>query len=183
MAEKKIKYFGLSNWSINNQMTVFVLIAIVTFGGLLSYLNLPRESFPEVIENKVYVSSLLPGNSAEDVERRVTKPLEDEINDISGVVKITSNSLQDYSMITVEFDEKTLLQDAKALLKDKVDAVKAKQEWPTLDGGVKVEPSVFDLNISEIFPIAQLNLKGDYTQEQLKNYAEDLQDRLEEFPE
>jgi multidrug efflux pump len=183
MAEKKIKYFGLSNWSINNRMTVFVLIAIVTFGGLMSYLNLPRESFPEVIENKVYVSSLLPGNSAEDVERRVTKPLEDEINDISGVTKIISNSLQDYSMITVEFEETITIQDAKTLVKDKVDAVKAKQDWPTLDGGVKVEPNVFDLNISEIMPIAQLNLKGDYTQEQLKKFAEDLQDRIEEFPE
>ncbi|MCR9181894.1 MAG: efflux RND transporter permease subunit [Flavobacteriaceae bacterium] len=183
MADKKIKYFGLSNWSINNRMTVFVLIAIVTFGGLLSYLNLPRESFPEVIENKVYVSSLLPGNSAEDVERRVTKPLEDEINDISGVVKITSNSLQDYSMITVEFEESLTIEEAKTRVKDKVDAVKALQDWPTLDGGVKVEPNVFDLNISEIMPVAQINLKGDFTQEQLKKFAEDLQDRIEEFPE
>ncbi len=183
MADKKIKYFGLSNWSINNRMTVFVLIGIVTFGGLLSYLNLPRESFPEVIENKVYVSSLLPGNSAEDVERRVTKPLEDEINDISGVVKITSNSLQDYSMITVEFEESLTIEEAKTRVKDKVDAVKALQDWPTLDGGVKVEPNVFDLNISEIMPIAQLNLKGDFTQEQLKKFAEDLQDRIEEYPE
>jgi multidrug efflux pump len=182
MADKKIKYFGLSNWSINNRMTVFVLIAIVTFGGLMSYLNLPRESFPEVIENKVYVSSLLPGNSAEDVERRVTKPLEEEINDISGVVKITSNSLQDYSMITVEFEESITIQNAKTLVKDKVDAVKAQQDWPTLDGGVKVEPNVFDMNISEIMPIAQLNLKGDYTQEQLKKFAEDLQDRLKNSP-
>src|SRR5690606_8508743 len=183
MADKKLKYFGLSNWSINNRMTVFVLIGIVLIGGLLSYINLPRESFPEVIENKVYVSSLLPGNSAEDVERRVTKPLEDEFNDISGVTKISSNSLQDYSMITVEFEEKVTIEEAKIRIKDKVDAVKAKQDWPTLDGGVKVEPNVFDMNISEIMPIAQLNLKGDFTQEQLKKFAEDLQDRLEEFPE
>lgn len=183
MADKKIKYFGLSNWSINNRMTVFVLIGIVLMGGVLSYINLPRESFPEVIENKVYVSSLLPGNSAEDVERRVTKPLEDEFNDISGVTKISSNSLQDYSMITVEFEEKVAIEEAKIRIKDKVDAVKAKQDWPTLDGGVKVEPNVFDMNISEIMPIAQLNLKGDFTKEQLKKFAEDLQDRLEEFPE
>lgn len=183
MTDKKLKYFGLSNWAINNRMTVFVLIGIVLMGGLLSYLNLPRESFPEVIENKVYVSSLLPGNSAEDVERRVTKPLEDEFNDISGVTRITSNSLQDYSIITVEFEEKVSIEEAKISVKDKVDAVTAKQDWPTLDGGVKVEPSVFDLNFSEMFPIAQLNLKGDYTQEQLKRFAEDLQDRIEEFPE
>jgi len=183
MAEKKIKYFGLSNWAIDNKMTVFVLIAIVTFGGLMSYINLPRESFPEVIENKVYVSSLLPGNSAEDVERRVTKSLEDEINNISGVVKITSNSLQDISMITIEFEETLSIEEAKVRVKDKVDAVKAQQDWPTLDGGAKVEPNVFDMNISEIMPIAQLNLKGDYSLEQLKKFAEALQDRLEVYPE
>jgi multidrug efflux pump len=178
---KKIKYFGLSNWAIDNKMTVFVLIGIMLVGGLISYLTLPRESFPEVIENKIYISSILPGNSAEDVEKRITKPLEEEIKDISGVVKITSTSLQDYSMITVEFEEELTTQEAKTNVKDKIDAVKAEQDWPTLDGGAKVEPNVFDLNISEMVPIAQLNLKGDYTQEQLKKYAEDLQDRLEEF--
>ncbi|WP_257667590.1 efflux RND transporter permease subunit [Parapedobacter tibetensis] len=183
MANNKIKYFGLSNWAIDNKMTVFVLVGIVLFGGLISYLTLPRESFPEVIENKIYVSSVLPGNSAEDVEKRITKPMEEEINDISGVVKITSNSLQDYSIITVEFEETLTTEEAKTRVKDKIDAVKAQQDWPTLDGGVKVEPNVFDLNISEIVPIAQLNLKGDYTQDQLRKYAEDLQDRLEEFPE
>jgi len=178
---KKIKYFGLSNWAIDNKMTVLVLICIISVGGLISYLTLPRESFPEVIENKIYISSILPGNSAEDVEKRVTKPLEEEIKDISGVVKITSTSLQDYSMITVEFEEDLTTQEAKINVKDKIDAVKAEQDWPTLDGGAKVEPNVFDLNISEMVPIAQLNLKGDYTQDQLKKYAEDLQDRLEEF--
>ena len=75
------------------------------------------------------------------------------------------------------------IEEAKTRVKDKVDAVKALQDWPTLDGGVKVEPNVFDLNISEIMPVAQINLKGDFTQEQLKKFAEDLQDRIEEFPE
>lgn len=183
MKDTKIKYFGLSNWSINNQKTVFVIIAIVFLGGLLSYLDLPRESFPEVIESKIYVSSVFPGNSAEDVEKLITEPLEEEINDISGVTKISSNSLQDYSIITVEFEESMTIEVAKSRVKDKIDAVKAEQDWPTLDGGDKVEPNAFDLNISEMFPIAQLNLKGDFTVTQLKEYAEDLKDRLEEFPE
>src|SRR5688572_11038145 len=103
--ESKKKYFGLSNWSIDNPMTVFVIIAIVLIGGLMSYLGLPRESFPEVIESKIYISSVFPGNSAEDVEKLITKPLEEEVDDITGVTKITSTSLQDYSIITVEFEE------------------------------------------------------------------------------
>lgn len=183
METKKNKYFGLSNWSITNPMTVFVIIAIVLLGGLMSYLSLPRESFPEVIESKIYISSLFPGNAAEDVEKLITKPLEEEIDDITGVTKITSTSLQDYSIITVEFEETITTDEAKVKIKDKIDAVKAEQDWPTLDGGAKVEPNAFDMNISEIMPIAQLNLTGDYTSEQLKQYAEDLQDKLEVYPE
>jgi multidrug efflux pump len=181
--EQKKKYFGLSNWAIDNRMTVFVLIGIVLIGGLLSYINLPRESFPEIIESKIYISSVFPGNAAEDVEKLITKPLEEEVNDISGVTKITSNSLQDYSMITVEFEETITPDEAKVKVKDKIDAVKAQQDWPTIDGGAKVEPNAFDLNISEITPIAQINLKGDYPSEQLKEFAEDLQDEIEDLPE
>lgn len=183
METRKVKYFGLSNWSITNPMTVFVIVAIVLLGGLMSYMNLPRESFPEVIESKIYISSVFPGNSAEDVEKLITKPLEEEVDDITGVTKITSTSLQDYSIITVEFEESITTDEAKVKIKDKIDAVKAEQDWPTVDGGAKVEPNAFDLNISEMMPIAQLNLTGDYTAEQLKKYAEDLQDKLEAYPE
>src|SRR5690606_29090562 len=183
MEQTKKKYFGLSNWAIENRMTVFVLIAIVMVGGLLSYMNLPRESFPEVIESKIYVSSVFPGNAAEDVEKLITKPLEEEINNITGVTKITSNSLQDYSIITIEFEENITPEAAKVKVKDKIDAVKAQQDWPTIDGGTKVEPNAFDLNISEIMPIAQINLRGDYPSQQLKDYAEDLQDEIEDLPE
>ena len=181
--EQKKKYFGLSNWAINNRMTTFVLIAIVLIGGLISYLGLPRESFPEIIESKIFVSSIFPGNAAEDVEKLVTKPLEEELNNITGVTKITSNSLQDYSIITVEFEESITPEEAKVKVKDKLDAVKAKQDWPTIDGGAKVEPNAFDLNISEITPIAQINLKGNFTNDQLKAFAENLQDQIEELPE
>ena len=183
MKTKKINYFGLSNWAISNPMTVFVIVSIVLLGGLFSYISLPRESFPEVIESKIYISSIFPGNAAEDVEKLITKPIEEEVNDISGVTKIISTSFQDYSLITVEFEESITTDEAKIKIKDKIDAVKAEQDWPTLDGGTKVEPNAFDMNISEIMPIAQLNLTGDYTPEQLKKYAEDLQDKLEDFPE
>jgi len=181
--EQNKKYFGLSNWAIENRMTVFVIIAIVFLGGLASYISLPRESFPEIIESKIYVSSFFPGNSAEDVEKLLTKPLEEEINGISGVTKISSKSLQDFSSITVEFEETITPEEAKVKVKDKIDAVKANQDWPTIDGGAKVEPNAFDLNISEITPIAQINLRGDYPSYQLKEYAEDLQDVIEDLPE
>ncbi|WP_196885380.1 efflux RND transporter permease subunit [Aureivirga sp. CE67] len=177
------KYFGISSWSINNRMTVFVIMAILLIGGLMSYMNLPREAFPEIVESKIYVSSIYPGNAAEDVEKLITKELEDEIKNISGVDKITSNSLQDYSMVMVEFDQDITPEEAKLKVQDKVDIVKGKDDWPTLDSGAKVEPNVFDLNISEATPMLNINLTGDFTKQQLKDYAEFLEDEIEDLPE
>lgn len=184
MNENKLKKeFALSSWAIDNKMVVFVITAIILIGGTMAYFQMPREAFPEIIENKIYISNVYPGNSVEDVEKFVTKPLEDEIKNLSGVVKIESTSLQDYSMILVEIDEKYSIEQAKNLVKDKVDIAKGKSDWPTLDGGSKVDPYVFDLNIAEEFPIANINLKGDYTPQELKEFGEKLQDAIEELQE
>ncbi|SHF80390.1 Multidrug efflux pump subunit AcrB [Salegentibacter echinorum] len=174
--------FKLSSWAINNKMTVYVIIAIIMIGGLMSYYSMPRETFPEVVETKIYVSSINPGNSAEDVEKFITEPLEEEFNDVAGVKEITSSTFQDYSLVIVEFEEDVQVESAKTQIKDKVDLVKAETTWPTLDNGGKVEPNVFDLNISEEMPILNINLTGDYTVQQLKEYAEYLQDRIELLP-
>lgn len=176
------KEFKLSSWAIDNKMTVYVIIAIVMVGGLLSYYSMPRESFPEIIETKIYVSSINPGNSAEDVEKFITEPLEEEFNDVGGVKEISSTTLQDYSLVIVEFEEEVNIDVAKQKIKDKVDLVKAETTWPTLDNGAKVEPNVFDLNLSEEQPILNINLTGDYTVQQLKDYAEYLQEKIELLP-
>ncbi|MBZ9728168.1 efflux RND transporter permease subunit [Salegentibacter sp. JZCK2] len=176
------KEFKLSSWAINNKMTVYVIIAIVMIGGLMSYYNMPRETFPEVVETKIYVSSINPGNSAEDIEKFITEPLEEEFNDIAGVKEISSSTFQDYSLVIVEFEEDVEVESAKIKVKDKVDMVKAETTWPTLDNGAKVEPNVFDLNISEEQPILNINLTGDYTVQQLKEYGEYLQERIELLP-
>ena len=176
------KEFKLSSWAIDNKMTVYVIIAILLVGGLLSYYSMPRESFPEIIETKIYVSSINPGNSAEDVEKFITEPLEEEFNDVGGVKEISSTTLQDYSLVIVEFEEDINVDVAKQKVKDKVDMVKAETTWPTLSNGAKVEPNVFDLNLSEEQPILNINLTGDYTVQQLKDYAEYLQEKIELLP-
>jgi multidrug efflux pump subunit AcrB len=177
------KEFGISSWAVENRVTVYILTAMIVITGVIAYITMPRESFPEVIENKVYITSVFPGNSAEDVEKLIVKPLEKEIKNISGVEKITSSSYQDFGMIIVEFADKVTIEQAKIRVKEKTDIVKADTDWPNLDNGSKVEPSVFDLNISEEVPILNINLEGNYTTQQLKKYGEDLQDDLEEISE
>jgi len=177
------KEFSISSWAIQNRVTVYIVTALIVITGLIAYVTMPREDFPEVIENKIYVSTVFPGNSAEDVEKLIIKPLEKEFKNISGVDKMTSSSFQDYGMIIVEFADAVGIEEAKTKIKDKVDEVKADTDWPNLDNGSKVEPSVFELNISEEVPILNINLEGNYTTQQLKQYGEKLQDDIEEIPE
>lgn len=173
------KEFGLASWAIDNKNTVYVIIAILFFGGLMAYNSMPRESFPEINVSTVYISTVYPGNSAEDVEKFITEPLEDEVKNISGVKDISSSSLQDYSSIQVEFEEDVTPEEAKQKVKDKIDVVTAKSDWPTMDGGAKVDPYAMDLNLSEMFPIMNINLSGNYPPQQLKKYGEILQDEIE----
>ncbi len=177
------KEFGISSWAVDNRVTVYIFTLMIVITGLIAYTTMPREDFPEIIENKVYISSVFPGNSAEDVEKLIIKPLEKEIKNISGVEKVTASSFQDYGMIVAEFSDKVGIEAAKQKIKDKVDNVKADTDWPNLDNGSKVEPNVFELNISEEVPILNINLKGNYTTQQLKKYGEKLQDDIEEIPE
>ncbi len=177
------KKFAISSWAVDNRITVYIITFIIIVMGTLAYINMPREDFPEILENKIFISSIFPGNSAEDVEKLVIKPLEDQFKNISGVDKVTSSSYQDYGLIVVEFSQKVTIEEAKILIKDKVDQSKAKTDWPNLDNGSKVEPNVFNINISEEVPILNINLKGNYTTQQLKKYGEYLQDEIENVPE
>lgn len=176
------KEFAPSSWAIDNPSVIYVMIAIFFLMGLSAYFAMPREDFPEVEETKIYISTPYPGNTAEDVERLLTDPLEDRLKNLSNVVEVTSTSQEDYSMIVVEFDEDITVENAKQKVKDEVDGEKAGEDWPIFNGA-KVEPNVFDLNLSESFPIMNVNMTGDYTVDKLKEYAEYLEDKIEDLPE
>lgn len=177
--KKKVdKEFGLASWAIDNKTTMYVLIAVILFLGASAYFNMPRENFPEIKETKIYISSVYPGNTAEDIEKLITDPLEDELKTVSNVVEITSTSQEDYSIIIVEFDESITVDAAKQKVKDEVDTETASEDWPTFNGA-KVEPNVFDLSMSEEIPILNINISGDYPVEKLKEYGEYLEDEIE----
>ncbi len=176
------KEFKLSSWAIDNPSVIYVMIGIFLFIGISSYFAMPREEFPEAVETKIYISTIYPGNTAEDMERLITDPLEERLKNVSNYVEMTSTSQEDYSMVVVEFDENITVENAKQEVKDEVDAEKAGEDWPIFNGA-KVEPNVFDLNLAESFPILNVNLKGDYPVEKLKEFAEYLEDEIENLEE
>ena len=176
------KEFQLSSWAIKNKTTIYVLMFLMLYFGISAYFTMPRENFPEINETKIYISSVYPGNTAEDIEKLITNPLEDKLKSVSNVVKITSTSQEDYSIITVEFDEKIPVDKAKQKVKDEIDQETAGEDWPTFNGA-KVTPNVFELSMSEEVPILNINISGNYPVSKLKEYGEYLQDEIEDLTE
>ena len=176
---KKVdKEFGLSSWAINNKTTMYVVMFLIFYLGVSAFFEMPRESFPEIKETKIYISTPFFGNTAEDIEKLITDPLEEKLKTVSNVVEITSTSQEDYSMVIVEFDENIEVKDAKQKVKDEIESETSSEDWPTFNGA-KVEPNVFALSMSEEMPILNINISGDYTVGKLKEFGEYLQDEIE----
>jgi len=147
--------------------------------GLVAYNILPKENFPEVTIPKIFIQTIYPGTSPDNMETLITKQIETQLKSIQGLKKLTSNSYQDVSIITAEFDINMDIKDAKQRVQDAVD--KAKPDLPQNDARLQ-EPQVMDINLSDL-PILYINISGDYDLKKLKEYADDLEERIESFPE
>ncbi len=175
--EHKPREFRLTSLALKNKNTVYLLTVIIILFGFLSYRGMPKELFPEVVFPTIMVQTVYPGNPPIDIENLITRPIEKEAEDVSGLKQITSSSLQDASMVMVEFNADVPIRDALAEVKDAVD--RAKSELPT---DLKTDPYVTDIDFSE-FPIININLSGDFSLQELKRYAEYLDDVIEPISE
>jgi multidrug efflux pump len=176
--EKKHKEFFATSWAIDNKISVYVLVFIISVFGLINYYTIPKEQFPEIVIPMVTITTIYPGTSPSDMENLVTRPLEKNLKSLSGVKKISSRSVQDFSAIIVEFNTGIEIKDAKQRVNDAVD--KTKKDLPTDPSFI--EPSVMEIDLSEI-PIQYINLSGDIPLDRLKKYADDMQDRIETLKE
>jgi multidrug efflux pump len=168
-----IKEFFATSWAVDNKTSVYVLAFIISILGLLNYYQIPKEQFPEVIIPYIIVNSPYPGTSPVDIENLVTRPIEKQLKSIADVKKITSNSVQDFSSIVVEFDPSVAVESAKQRVRDAVD--KAKRDLPS---DLPDQPQIMDVNLAE-FPVMYINISGNYELDKLKKYAEIVQDKIE----
>ena len=168
--------FGLTNLAVSNRISVLILVFIILFAGIQSYRTMPKESFPEIVFPLIYVGTPYPGNSPVDIENLVTRPIEKELKGINGVKVIKSTSIQDFSSISVEFNPEVEVEAALQDVKDAVDRAKS-----NLPSDLDADPNVFEIDLSEL-PIMFVNLSGDYSLQELKLFAEYLQDQIEALP-
>ena len=152
-------------------MSVIVLAVILFLTGLISVTGMRKEAFPEIKIPYIFVTTVYPGANPPEIENLVTQKIEDKLDGIDGVKKMTSSSNESYSNIFLEFDPSIDIEDALRRVKDKVD--QAKGELPA-----DVEdPITQELNFSTI-PIVNIALYADYDIERLESLADNLKDRL-----
>jgi multidrug efflux pump subunit AcrB len=169
--------FKLTSFALSNKNTVFLMTVLLIAFGIYSYKSLPKELFPDVYFPTMIVQTVYPGNPPSDMENLVTRPLEKELDGVKGVKKMTSTSSQDISAIFVEFNTDVPSDEALREVKDAVD--KAMGELPD---DLPNDPMVSDIDFSE-FPVLAINLSGDFSTNELKEYAEYIQDEVEDISE
>ncbi|MES2730401.1 MAG: efflux RND transporter permease subunit [Bacteroidota bacterium] len=171
------KEFSITNWCVENKTTIYVFTIIITLAGFFTYQNLPKEQFPDIIVPTIVIQTFHPGTSPEDVENLLTKPIEKELKAVTGVKRVKSNSIENFSLIIVEFNTGIEVPIAKQRVKDAVDRSKAE-----LPSDLDRDPTIQEVEFSE-FPIMNITLAGNYPLDKLKTYAEDLEEAIEEMRE
>lgn len=173
----KFKEFKPSSWAIDNRTAIYIMTIIITLVGLMSFNSLPKEQFPEIKLPQIIVQTIYPGTSPDNMENLVTKPIEKEVKNLTGVKKVTSNSFQDFSVVIVEFNTDVSVDKAKQDVKDAVD--KARTDLPS---NLPNEPEVKDIDLSEL-PILYVNISGNYDLNKLKMFSDRVKDEIEELKE
>lgn len=170
---KLIKEFKPSSWAIDNRLTVYLLTVFISVAGIMAYQSLPKENFPDITVPTIFISTVNGGNSPTNIENTITKPIEKRLKSVSGIKKFTSNSLQDVSIVTVEFQTSVPVPVAKQRVKDAVD--EARSEMPQT---LTREPVIKEIAFSEI-PIMYINVAGNFEAKMLKKYADQIKEHIE----
>ncbi|WP_417349573.1 efflux RND transporter permease subunit [Ferrimonas sp.] len=155
-------------------MMVFVLLILA---GSVTYVQIPKESEPDITIPIIYVSIVHDGISPEDAERMLVRPMETELRSIEGVDEMRSTASEGHASVQLEFEAGMDPKAALADVRDKVTLAKAKLPSDT------EEPEVHEVTMAERNPVLTVTLSGPVPERTLVQIAKQLRDRLESFPE
>jgi multidrug efflux pump subunit AcrB len=164
---------------ITNHPLANVSFVVILLLGMLGYMNMPREQDPEINFNWLVVNTVLPGASAEDVEKKVTDPLEEAIRTLPDIRFVSSTSRDNSSIILVRFREISERQFDKRVT-DLRRLVQSKYNTDLPDDAK--EPDVQELTTSNGFPTAMVLLTGPANDERLRRTARQIKDDIERLP-
>ena len=165
---KLIEFFG-NQGLFADLSTIFVLIL-----GVYSMLTIERKVMPNVQFEWITVTTVFPGSSAEEVERLIINPLEQDLREVDGIKKMTSTSMDGQGFIGLQLDpDETTVEKGKTDVQDVVD------RFTDLPEGAE-DPLVVAAESSQE-PVIQVALSGDVSEGVLRQTAKDLEKELEEI--
>jgi len=135
----------IADYSISHGATVIMAIAAALVFGILALFSIPQEQLPDIATPRILIVTQYPGVGPKDIEQQITKPIEDAVSSLSGVTKLTSHSLDSYSMIELEFDWSTNLDLELPTLREKVDAMLSQ-----LPSGITGPPEFLTLSANDL---------------------------------
>ncbi len=162
-------------WILKQRTAIYAAALLVVIVGVMAYMSLPREDNPEIKQPWIFVTTVYGGVPPADIESLVTRPLEEALDGLEGVSKISSESRQSVSSIFVEFDSDTATETALRRVKDRVDG--ARGDLPD-DAD---EPLVKELNSSD-WPVFIVVISHPDGVESLDGRAKVLRDEIRRVP-
>ncbi len=158
--------------ALGRSRTVLTILFLLLIAGSYAYVNIPKESSPDINIPQIYISMVLEGVSPGDAERLILRPLEQELSSIEGVKEMKSTAYQGGGFVLLEFragfDKDKAIEDVQK----EVDQVRA-----DLPEDME-EPEVTEVNFS-LFPVLVVTLSGAVPERALLQMARELQDKIE----
>ncbi|MBT3725038.1 MAG: efflux RND transporter permease subunit [Gammaproteobacteria bacterium] len=168
---------SIINGVLSRSRTMVMIFILLITSGLISYINIPKESEPDIDIPYIYVSMSHDGISPEDAERMLVRPMENKLKSIDGIKEMTSRSSEGHASVTLEFiagfDSGQALDDVQ----EKVTAVKAELPDDT------DEPVINQITMADQNPVITISISGELPERALVQLARDLSDKLEAFTE
>ena len=159
----------LVEFSVQNRVLVNLLTILVVGAGTVTYLNMPREMFPDFSRQAIQITTEYQGASPEEVEKLITAKIEEEVAQVDDVDELLSVSQEGRSEILVKFQPDTdmnrALSDVRAAL-DNVPELPEEAEEPRVN------------EVKSSFPVITVSLAGDIDEATLRDVAKDLRDDL-----
>lgn len=164
---------NLIGGALGRSRTILMILVLLLISGSITYVNIPKESNPDVPIPFIYVSIVHDGISPEDAERMLVKPMERELRSIDGIKEMRATAGEGFASITLEFlaglDSKVALADVR----DKVTVARAKLPAET------EQPTIHEVTMAGEQAVITVVLSGEVSQRALITTARELQKRLE----
>jgi len=168
---------NIAQFSVKRSLFINLVSLFVIIAGLytLYIYKIRREAFPEVSYDIVIVNTAYPGAPPQEVERLVTVPVEKELKGVDGIEDMQSTSIENISNIMIKISQD--VADKDKVVDDIKEAVDRVRDLPM---AVTDDPAVTEITSGEI-PVIQVALSGDLNESVLQDYAENLEDILEDI--